>query len=323
MVDGVVLEPEGTLGAMRVGTWNLENLFRPGEGDPGPTPEVYDAKLASLAATITELAPDALAVQEVGSPDALDDLVDRLDGSWQVALAEPDGRGIRVGVIATGPLTSVEQVADFPDRLGPVRVDDDGTTITAMGRPALRARVGDVDVVSVHLKSKLLGFPGGRFDPRDEGERARYAVFAVHRRAAEAATVRAYADRLLDDLGRERLVVVAGDLNDEPQAATTQILLGPPGSEIGTGGFDAPDAGDGARLWNLAPLIPEDERWSRVYRGRRELIDHLLVSRAAVERVTAVTTGGPLPSSVTDDPRGRALVPASDHRPVVATLGRG
>ena len=38
--------------------------------------------------------------------------------------------------------------------------------------------------------------------------------------------------------------MVASDLNDEPHAATTQILHGPPGSEVGTGGFDQPDAGD-------------------------------------------------------------------------------
>jgi hypothetical protein len=70
-----------------------------------------------------------------------------------------------------------------------------------------------------------------------------------------------------------------GDLNDEPEAATTQILYGPPGSEIGTGGFNQPDQGDGQRLWNLAARIPEPERYSRIYRGRRELIDHILASQ--------------------------------------------
>ena len=36
-----------------------------------------------------------LAVQEVGQPEALNDLVDRLGGSWSVVLSEhPDARGI-------------------------------------------------------------------------------------------------------------------------------------------------------------------------------------------------------------------------------------
>ena len=52
--------------------------------------------------------------------------------------------------------------------------------------------------------------------------------------------MRAYADRLLDGHGDERAVIVLGDLNDEPLAAASQILLGPPGSEIGTPGFDRP-----------------------------------------------------------------------------------
>jgi hypothetical protein len=38
----------------------------------------------------------------------------------------------------------------------------------------------------------------------------------------------------------ERAAVVLGDLNDEPTAATTQIVLGCPGSQIGTPGFERP-----------------------------------------------------------------------------------
>ena len=39
--------------------------------------------------------------------------------------------------------------------------------------------------MTCHLRSKLLRFPGGRFQPRDEGERARYAGYALALRAAE------------------------------------------------------------------------------------------------------------------------------------------
>jgi hypothetical protein len=61
--------------------------------------------------------------------------------------------------------------------------------------------------------------------------------------------------------------MVLGDLNDEVEAATTQILNGPPGSEIAATGFDHPDQGDARRLWNLAPRIPEAQRFSRKYSG--------------------------------------------------------
>jgi hypothetical protein len=126
-----------------------------------------------------------------------------------------------------------------------------------MGRGALqvtvRANNRDVYLITAHLKSKLLTFPGG-FTPHDEDERARFAAYALYRRASEATTLRAHLDRLLAGKGREMAVALMGDMNDEADAATTLILNGPPGSEIDTDGFDQPDQRDGDRMWNLAPL---------------------------------------------------------------------
>ena len=106
-------------------------------------------------------------------------------------------------------------------------------------------------------------------------------------------------------------------------AARDRLLHGPPGSEIGTGGFTADDKGDGQRLWNLALRIPENQQFSRRFRGRSELIDHILVSHALVHRVPegAVRTDGAGPTpSVTEDPRQRRDAAGSDHRPVVAEI---
>jgi endonuclease/exonuclease/phosphatase family metal-dependent hydrolase len=313
---------------VNIGTWNLENLFRPG-ADAGPRDDdEYDAKIARLARVVTGLAPDVLAVQEVGDPEALADLARRLEGEWRTQLSDfPDERGIRVGFLSRRAMQRVEHVHEFPDRLDAVQVDDDGTRLAAMGRGALKVRVRvqgeSVDLVTCHLKSKLLTFPGGRFEPRDEGERARFGAYALYRRTAEAATVREHANALLAGEGAERAVVVLGDLNDEAQAATTQLLLGPPGSEIGTAGFRPRDQGDGMRLWNLAPLIPEARRFTRIFRDRREMIDHILVSRRLVTAVDSVDTGTGQPPSITERPAQRRGDPVSDHLPVLArfTLG--
>jgi hypothetical protein len=83
---------------------------------------------------------------------------------------------------------------------------------------------------------------------------------------------------------------------------------------------------DGARLWNLYPRIqPADNRYSRIYRGHRELIDHIFVSHVVIHHVTdgQVTAGAPTspaPESIDDDPNARANACASDHRPLVATI---
>lgn len=311
---------------MLLGTWNLENLYRPG-GPFGPKDKAaYETKLAALAAVITELDPVLLGVQEVGEPEALQDLAGMLGGEWHVTLsAHPDGRGIRVGFLSrTAPQVLADTNA-FPAKLRPVQADDSGAEDSAAGRGFLAVELttdaGPLTVAVAHLKSKLLSYPGNRFFPHDEGERARYGAYALYRRAAEAATLRALADQLLAGEGRTRDVAVLGDMNDEVQAATTQMLLGPPGSEIGTPGYDQADSGDAVRLWDVAPLIPADQRYSRVDSGRRELIDHILVSHHLVHRVTAAGTGLPdegtlrLPS-VGPDPAERRGAPGSDHAPV-------
>ncbi|MEV0257127.1 endonuclease/exonuclease/phosphatase family protein [Streptomyces sp. NPDC050732] len=324
---------------MIVGTWNLENLYRPG-GEYGPKDKVtYEAKLASLAAAVTALGPSVLGVQEVGDRAALEDLASLLEGTWHLTLSRhADDRGIRVGFLTSLPVSVVADEAAFPERVRPVQADDTGRTTSRAGRGILAVTVSTraffFDVVVCHLKSKLLSYPGGRsggrpgvrpgvrFQPLDEGERARYAAYALHRRAAEATAVRALADRLLHGDGREHGVAVLGDLNDEVGAATTQILLGPPGSEIGTPGFDRPDKGDATRLWNVAPLIPPDRRFSRIHAGRRELIDHVLVSRGLLDQVRTADTGAPgaaagaLPSVADGDPAVRRDATGSDHAPV-------
>ncbi|EPH43008.1 endonuclease/exonuclease/phosphatase family protein [Streptomyces aurantiacus] len=315
---------------MLLGTWNLENLFRPG-GPSGPTDKTaYEAKLAALAETVSALDPSLLGVQEIGDPAALDDLAGMLDGDWHTAVSQhADDRGIRVGFLSRLDLEVLADVEAFPPKLRPVQGDDAGRQVSATGRGLFAVRVVSraiaLDAAVCHLKSKLLTYPGGRFQPRDEGERARVGAYALYRRTAEAATLRALADQLLDGEGRSRDVAVLGDLNDEAAAATTQILLGPPGSELGTPGHGRPDKGDATRLWNVAPLIPAERRFSRVNFGRRELIDHVLLSHRLTGRVVATgeagtglpeDTAAPALPSVGADPQERRDAAGSDHAPV-------
>jgi endonuclease/exonuclease/phosphatase family metal-dependent hydrolase len=311
-------------------TWNVENLFKPGAASEAPSQAIYDAKIQGLAATINGQAPDALSLQEIGDPAALDDLVAQLQGGpWHRRVSKhPDSRHIRVAWLARRAITEPEDIFDFPAHLQPVQVGDDGATLGVMGRGAVAIAVqadsGDpVRLVTTHLKSKLLTFPGGRFNPQDEDERARFAAYALYRRAAEAATLRVWATAALADDGENRPLVLTGDLNDTVQAATTQLLLGPPGSEIHTRGFDQPDQGDRQRLWNLAPLMPEGKDYSRINQGRKELIDHIFVSAALVKPLDSISVEAvivePLPS-ITTDPNARKEQPSSDHAPVVATF---
>jgi endonuclease/exonuclease/phosphatase family metal-dependent hydrolase len=315
-------------------TWNVENLFDVGDEDGPDTQAELKAKVESLRSVIDEQKPHVLGLQEIGSESALGKLQAALKTPMpHKAVAAPDERGIRVAFISRRVLHAPIQIRPFPGGLLPVQVGDDPPgpdgprTMNLMGRAALqvtvRANGRDVHVINAHLKSKLLTFPGG-FTPVDEDQRARFAAFALYRRSSEATTLRVYLDGLLTGGGREKPVILMGDMNDEPDAATTLILNGPPGSEIGSVGFDQPDQGDGDRMWNTAALIPEPLRFTRLYRGRMELIDHIfvshfLVSGTRIVEVTTVTAAQGMPS-IDDNPNERIGEPGSDHAAVVATF---
>jgi endonuclease/exonuclease/phosphatase family metal-dependent hydrolase len=341
----------------RVMTWNVQNLFLPGTGDAAPDDQpAFDAKIASLAAVIDAIDPAVACLQEIGPGEVLAPLQAALARPLpHRALGRPDDRGIRVALLSALPLTDVDDVDAFPVGVRPVQVRDvvfddpataaDEALLGRMGRSAVHAIVHvdgtPVTVMTAHLKSKLItydrwpGLVGGhQFAPNDEGERLRYAGYAVFRRAGEAMTVRARLDDLLADvdpptvgLGRERAVVLCGDLNDEPAAATTQIVAGPSGSEIDLSpgsAFHRADEGDGFRLFNLAPLLPEGQRHTRIYKGRLELVDHILGSHRLVNPDNLPTTGtvcspDPLPS-LGDQPHRRRNEPGSDHAAVYATF---
>jgi endonuclease/exonuclease/phosphatase family metal-dependent hydrolase len=345
------------MGRMRLMTWNVENLFLPSQEGGPDSDEAFDRKLTSLAAVIDQAAPDVAALQEVGSAEALARLQARLTHQLpHAALGEPDDRGIRVALISGHPLAGIGQTRRFPTGVRAVQardvVFDDPSTVAVdeaatgeVGRSALEATVEvggvPVTVVTAHFKSKLISYArkrglvgGSQFAPNDEGERLRYAGYAIFRRTGESMTARARLNQLLTDpanpavgLGRQRALLFCGDLNDEPDAATTQIVIGPSGSEIDPrpgSAFQHPDGGDAFRLWNLAPLIPADQRFTRVFRGRKELIDHIFASHVLVNpgnlpTVATIRSPAPLPS-IGEDPTSRRNEPGSDHAAVVATF---
>jgi endonuclease/exonuclease/phosphatase family metal-dependent hydrolase len=328
-------------------TWNLENFERPAATAEQAIKDRYARKLEQIAELITAAEPDLVGVQEVLSqpddltPGVFDDLLSALGAGWNGRLSQrPDDRGIRVGWLSKGQLANPVDIAVYAQGVPATTVDDQGTQITAAKRGALAVTYtrGDglvVQALTAHLKSKLLTFPGhdpqhSRFDTHDEGERARFGLYALNQRAAEAATVRAWATDQLQDQGQQRRVLVCGDLNDTPQAATTQLLLGRPGSQLGTGGFTHPDWGDGNRLWNLAPKMPAEDPttgqaaadWSRINNGVKELINQILVWHLLVHALGS-TESLPLEGirSATADPASLADMEApSDHRPVIARL---
>lgn len=345
--------------AFTVMNWNVQNLFRPHHDDGPDDQQTYFHKLASLAALVDQVQPHVLALQEVGPDGALADLQGALSHAMPHAReGDPDRRGIRVAFLSTAPFQAARSIGPFPALVRPVQTRDvvfddpqtaaDEALTAEMGRGGLEVTVTHggraVTVLTAHFKSKLISYArqqglvgGNQFQPNDESERYRYAAYALFRRTGEALTVRQRLNEILADpahpeditrgTGRETAVVFCGDLNDEAEAATTQIVKGPSGSEIDTGGFPRGDQGDGFRMWNLAPLLPPvdgEPAFSRRYKGRGELIDHIFASHALVNpdnlpQARTLMNPEPLPS-MGDDPNARRNQPGSDHAALVATF---
>jgi len=328
----------------KVMTWNVENLFPVGtrlSANSQPISQAqFDKKLAFLASAVLAEKPDVLALQEIGGSGADDEsmlvaLQTRLGPAYDHRRAGvPDGRGIRVAFLSKLKLFAPVDIVDFaPGPLATVPNHEGQDPIRRLGRGALSVEVrpsgSRIRIVNTHLKSKLLSYPGGRFNPRDENERAEAGGIALARRTAEAVTLRRHLNALSGD-GLSRIILL-GDLNDGPDAATSQILLGPADGDI-----VREDGLDPVRLYNLTDSVPlrgnavkqfidPNAAFSRRHEGRGEMLDQILASRELVFRsddfrVTSVVSLVRLieGENITGTPGERIGEEGSDHAPVLA-----
>lgn len=301
-------------------TWNLENLFLPDDprGSGPRDQDVYNRKLANLARTILAIMPDLIAVQEVGDPEAFAALQRRLNDRYPFSrlARKGDPRGIRNGFLSRLPLLQAQEYSEFPPEGMPPIPDTDGRVSNTLGRTALKATVVLspgllVNVMNIHLKSKLVTYAGGRRFPLDEDERARGTGFALLRRAAEAVAVRVFLNRLMT-LNDEPMILM-GDFNDEPNAVTTQLMLGPEDRSLANR-----DKFDDIRLYNLADYIPGDRRYSRLYHKAKEMIDHICVSHELIFYLRKADSYIEPIDNIDQDVESRRDAVYPDHAPVFA-----
>jgi endonuclease/exonuclease/phosphatase family metal-dependent hydrolase len=277
---------------LRVATLNVHNL------DPGDPP----ARLAGLAAIVVESlhAPDLLALEEVQDDDgarrsavvsatatvaALTAAVTRAGGpryQWRsIDPIEGEDGGEPGGNIRIGFLFRSDRGLAFVDRPGatartanaiaeggqglafsPGRIDP-GNPAFAGSRKPLAAELtfggARLFVVAAHLVSRIGDQPlFGRFQPP--------ALPSAPQRLAQAAVVAAFVRELLAADPRAA-VLVLGDLNDFDASAPLSVLK---------------DAG----LTALSGTLPPEERYTYLFEGNSQPLDHLLVSPSLRARVS-------------------------------------
>lgn len=310
-------------------TWNVQNFSQ--------NSDEFADKLDYLAGTLEALGAEIVALQEILDTEALHDLADRL--GFNHFAADPDGRGNRVGFLTRNAIVGQPRQIDqwqLPPAEEVRALSNSGEIVVnaEFPRPALQITVshngGQVDIITAHMKSKLLTFSGG-FSTTDESLRAQTGYFALQRRAAEATSIREHVTGIFA-AGRD--VIVLGDFNDVHEAATTQLLFGPSGSQPRgpedatrtSSAFQRSDNGDPRRLFNVTRLIEEQVRWSRKHNGQKELLDHILASEGLMPRdenglrqvPTLSILNEDTPNLIGTNPTLGGVIP--DHAPVTATF---
>ncbi|MDQ1678611.1 MAG: uncharacterized protein QOC93_3755 [Actinomycetota bacterium] len=287
----VTRTPRGS--ELAVATFNVENL------SPLDDQVKYDRLAAALVRNLA--APDIVAVEEIqddtgavndgtvtarqtyarlvaaiaaaGGPRYDHRQIDPVDGAdggqpggnIRVGFLFRTDRGLRFtdrpGADASTPNDVVRTGRGPRLRYSPGRVDPTDPAFTDSRKPLageFRFRGRPVFVVANHFNSKGGDQPlNGRFQPP--------ARSSEPQRHAQAQVVRDFTDRLLAADRRAR-VVVLGDLNDFEFSRTTDILT----------------AGGG--LVDLPRTLPPPERYTYVFEGNSQVLDHILISPALARR---------------------------------------
>jgi predicted extracellular nuclease len=310
----------GGFGNTTITTFNVENLFdlvdNPDKDDEGstPTPEELATKLDKLCLAIqVELdLPEILVVQEVENTailQELGDLVNAAAGTSYVATSfeTSDGRGIEVGFLWDEDRVGL---VDAYQMAGPGVDMWFGPSSPSPGREPL---VGvfdiaghEVTIVGNHFKSK-----GGDDPLYFDGTWPPTRITEVQRKG-QAGVVRDFVNAILD-ANPDELVMVTGDLNDfqfsEPGEGPDNPVAILESSYAGS-----PDE---VPLTNLLYLEKAAERFTFVFDGNSQVLDHMLVSPALLGHVVAADIlhfNTTVPAVFEDD--ATTPLKASDHDPL-------
>jgi len=317
---------ESTSSAFTLGTFNLENLFDLVDDlatdDDVPTNTAYHRKLEKLALTLHDELhePAIIAVQEAENATVLADLVARpeLTAAYGYVLVDgPDVRGIDVALLYQ---TDIVQEISSEQRQGCTTLVDglgpDGNKNAAYPQNNITC---DTNGDGVDDGNRLFSRPPllTEFSVDWGGETSTFFVIANHwkskgqdtadqeytlpRRVTQAEFVAGLATDILTANPAANLVIL-GDLNDYVDSQPLEVLTQ-------------------AGLTNLMPLIEKPQRYTYIYQGVSQVLDHVLVSPALESRWTA-TTPAHLNADYPYVHQGENGTPmrASDHDPVLASF---
>jgi predicted extracellular nuclease len=287
---------------LTVASFNVENLDpNDGDGDEDIAEGKFDAIANQIVNNLNT--PDIIALQEIqdntgstndGTVDAsqtyqtlIDTIITAGGAEYEFFDSPPvnnqDG-GQPGGNIRVGYLYNPDRVDLIPNSGERIGVGDPGFEDSRKSLAAEFLFKGEkVTLVNNHFASKGGSTPlFGQVQPPVNG--------SVDQREAQAQTVNDYVETILAN-DPDANVVVLGDLNEFEFLSPLDILKG-------------------ESLTNLTETLPENERYSFIFRGNSQSLDHILISDnlSANAEFDAVHTNSEFNDS------------ASDHDPLISRL---
>lgn len=287
-----VAEPAGP-NRLSMASFNVENL------DPTDAQSHFDALASQIVDNLQS--PDLLALEEIQDNDgpvnsggtAADQTLDMLTEAVAAAggpayewrQIDPENNrdgGQPGGNIRVAFMYRTDRGLEFVDRPGgdattPTEVVDDGREAALSVSPG---RIEPADPAWDDSRKPLVGefrWNGTRFFAianhfaSKGGDQPLFGVNQPPERSSEeqrhqqAQVVRDFVDRLLT-VDRNARVAVLGDINDFEFSTTTDILTG----------------SGGTALVDLPRTLPDGERYTYVFEGNSQVLDHILLSRRMI-----------------------------------------
>lgn len=321
---------------MRIASFNLENL------SDGPSARATSAERdAILRPQMERLDADVLCLQEVdarretaSAPRSLSALDILLAGTpyhdfhrastLRSETGEPRDKHNLI-ILSRWP---IQHVAQYMNTLVPApryrcmtANPQASEEAVIWDRPILEVRIvlpcgAILHVINMHLKAPLASFvPGQKIGPfawKSVSGWAEGYYLASIKRAGQALEARMLIDCIFDN-EPNALVAVCGDFNAEEQEVPFRILVG-----------DTEDTGNGQltsrELIALEHTLPDHRRFSVIHAGRKQMLDHILVSRPLVAHYQSMEIHN---EALGDEIIAYTLIektPESYHAPVVAAF---
>ncbi len=283
---------------LTVASYNVLNLDP--NDDDGDT-DIASGRFAAIAEQIVSNlnAPDIIGLQEIqDNSGSVDDGTVAADETLQLLVAEiaaaggpqyefidnafiTDGAsgGQPGGNIRTAFLYNPERVGLVDGSVQPVGDQADGSPFVGARLPLAATFEFNGEAISIvnnHFSSKggsapILGveqpFEQRQEDPNVNG--------SLNERRVQAQAVNNFVDDIFAD-DADANVVVLGDLNEFEFVSPLEILAGT--VESTDDGFGIESTGAAAILNNLVNTIDPDERYSFIFQGNSQVLDHILVS---------------------------------------------